>query len=104
MDADYSREEAAKEVTAALTKNGFPTSQRAVKDWYDERLPAKVKPRKGRPRKSAPGLQSEDALFLYIITNMATRHLGPEKRAKIMLDELISFTRLWFPTPRKGAT
>jgi hypothetical protein len=102
MDVGYSREEAAKEVTAALTKNGFPAKKRAVKKWYDERLPVEVKPRKGRPPKSAPGPQSEDALFHYLILNKVFPNCGPEQHAKFLLDELIYVTRLWFPAPGKG--
>jgi hypothetical protein len=96
MDARYLRDDAAKKVMATLTKNGFPTTQRTVEKWYDERLPAGVKKRKGRPPKSAPGTQSEDARLHYVV-NQA------RGTAKFLLDELTFFTRLWFPSPQKGS-
>jgi hypothetical protein len=97
MDAGYLRDDAAKKVTATLTRNGFSTTQRAVEKWYDERLPAEVKRRKGRPPKSALGEQNDEARLHYVV-NQA------RGTAEYLLDELTWFTRLWFPSPQKGRT
>jgi hypothetical protein len=97
MDAGYIRDDAAKKVTATLTRNGFSTTQRAVEKWYDERLPAEVKRRKGRPPKSPPGEQNDEARLHYVVSQA-------RGTAKYLLDELTWFTRLWFPSPQKGRT
>ncbi len=102
MHAGYARDDAAKKVTAKLTENGFQTTQRAVKKWYDERVPAGIKRRKGRPPKSAPGIESDDARLHYL-TATDGRSRGTEQHARFLLDELTFFTRLWFPSPQKGS-
>jgi len=94
MDANVGRDDAAEKVTAVLAENGFHVTVITLKRWYDERLPAEVKQRKGRPPKS--GGQDRDAQHqldarLHYVT---TAHQG----ADTMLDELAWFVRLWFPS------
>jgi hypothetical protein len=104
MDIRYKRNEAAKKVAETLTKNGFPATQRMVKEWYDERLPPEAK-QKGRPPQSAPGAQSEDAYLHYsVATNQERPTRTNEQYVKFLLGELTWFARLWFPSPPKGKT
>jgi hypothetical protein len=96
MDARYNRDDAAEKVTAVLAENGFHVTVITLKRWYDERLPAEVKQRKGRPPKSVSGGRDRDAQHqldarLHYVT---TAHQG----ADTMLNELAWFVRLWFPS------
>jgi hypothetical protein len=97
MEVGYARDDAAKTVATTLSENGFRTTRRAVEKWYDERLPANVK-RKGRPPESAPGMQSGAAYLHYVV--IAAQSHRKKQPDKFLLDELIWFTRLWFPSPR----
>jgi hypothetical protein len=108
MDARYGRDDAIKRdeavrmLTRALTANGFRTTKRAVGKWYDERLPAEAKQRRGRPPKSAPGPQSEDARLHYVIANhRAASADSSSQYVKDLLAELTWFARLWFPSGSK---
>jgi hypothetical protein len=110
MDVGYARDDAAKTVATTLGENGFRTTRRAVEKWYDERLPADVKPRKGRPPKSAPDKETKSApdeedddgkinAYLHHVVIAAQSH-RKKRRDKFLLDELTWFIRLWFPSPR----
>jgi hypothetical protein len=92
MDAGSSRDDAAKKVAAALAKGGFRTTKRAIAKWYDERLPAEVKQRKGRPSKSSPAEQDDSARLDYVLA------IHQHQDSKSLLDELTWFARLWFPS------
>jgi len=96
MDAGHGRDDAAEKVTTVLAENGFRVTAITLKRWYDERLPAEVKQRRGRPPKSLFGGQDHDAQHqldarLHYVT---TAHQG----AETMLSELAWFVRLWFPS------
>ncbi len=96
MDANVGRDDAAEKVTAVLAENGFHVTVITLKRWYDERLPAEVKQRKGRPPKRVSGGQDRDAQHqldarLHYVT---TAHQGTETP----LNELAWFARLWFPS------
>jgi len=96
MDADVGRDDAAEKVTTVLAENGFRVTAITLKRWYDERLPAEVKPRRGRPPKPLSGGQDHDAQHqldarLHYVT---TAH----QDAETMLNELAWFVRLWFPS------
>src|SRR5580692_3954535 len=67
MDIEFNREDAAKKVANTLKRNGLrDATPRAVKKWYDERLPAELKRKRG-PRTGAqrPKDQS-DAYVVYV--------------------------------------
>ncbi|HMA71785.1 MAG TPA: hypothetical protein VKP67_09910 [Xanthobacteraceae bacterium] len=94
MDANVGRDDAASKVVA-LAKGGFWTTKRAITKWYDERLPAEVKQRKGRPPKSSPGVQDGGARLDYALATYQHRD------GKSLLEELTWFARLWFPSGSK---
>jgi hypothetical protein len=96
MDANVSRDDAAEKVTAFLAENGFRVTANTLKRWYDEQLPADVKPRKGRPPKSLSSAQDHDAQHQLDarLHYVATAH----QSAETMLNELAWFVRLWFPS------
>jgi hypothetical protein len=111
IDIEFNRDEAAKKVAGTLKRNGLrDATPRAVEKWYDERIPAKLKMKRG-PRAGTQRIKDQSQGYgLYVAaTNRLVNILKGKgyKQKKIcdeLLDELSYFIQLWFPGAMREAT
>jgi hypothetical protein len=107
MDIEFDRDEAAEKVANTLIRNGLrDATPRAVKKWYDEKIPAKLKLTR-RPRTGTqPPKDQNEGYFFYTATTNRLRSKGykQKKFSDELLDELSCFIQLWFPGAMREAS
>lgn len=111
MDIEFDREEAARKVANTLIRNGLrDATPRAVKKWYDERIPADLKRKRGRlPSRRSLKDQSEGHGLYVAATNRLVNYLKgngytQKKICDALLHELSYFIQLWFPGAMREAS